>query len=77
MALDRKDVRAKLDPDVHAALLVILEADGTDISAFIEAELLKFVSQRVHAANLIVAGTKGLGIPGLIRESPGNGKAGA
>jgi hypothetical protein len=71
MALDRKDVRAKLDPDVHAALVVILDADGTDIAAYIESELVKFVSQRVHAAKVIAAGTAGLEIPGIIRDSSG------
>lgn len=76
MALERKDVRAKLDPDVHAALVVILDADGTDIAAYIESELTKFVSQRVHAANLIAAGTARLEIPGRIREQPGNPQGG-
>ena len=77
MALDRKDVRAKLDPDIHAALIVILDADGTDIAAYIESELTRFVSQRVHAANVIAAGTKGLDIAGIIRDSSGKPKAGA
>lgn len=76
MALERKDVRAKLDHDVHAALVVILEADGLEISQFIEAELVKFVSQRVHAAKLIAAGTEGLQIPGILREDQGKPQRG-
>lgn len=71
MALDRKDVRAKLDHDDHAALVVICEADHIDIAEFVEQELLRVIRQRVHAANVIAAGTADLGITGIRREAPG------
>lgn len=77
MALERKDVRAKLDPDVHAALVVIAGAEHLDIAEFVERELIKVVSQKVHDANVISAGTKGLGISGISRSPSGNTKAGA
>lgn len=67
MALDRKDVRAKLDPDMHAALTVLCDVDGCDLGEFIERELVRVIFKRVHGASVIAERTKGLGI---------NGKAG-
>lgn len=75
MALDRKDVRAKLDPDVHAALTVLAEVDGCDIGEFVERELLRVVRSRVHDATLIAERTARLGIPGILREPQGKGRA--
>jgi hypothetical protein len=77
MALDRKDVRAKLDPDDHKALSVIAEADGLDIADFVEQELLRVIRKRVHSAKLIASGTSGLGITGIFRESQGTSGEGA
>lgn len=71
MSLDRKDIRAKLDPDTHAALQVLCEVDQLDIGEFVERELVKVIYERVHAATLIAERTARLGITGNRRESQG------
>lgn len=71
MALDRKDVRAKLDPDVHSALVAICDVEHIEIGEFVERELLRVIQQRVHDATVLAERTAGLGIPGIIRESSG------
>ena len=43
MALDRKDIRAKLDADMHAKLKAICEFDDIDIGEFIEALLIPVI----------------------------------
>ena len=68
MALDRKDVRAKLDPDMHAALTVLCEVDQLDIGEFIERELVRVIKDRVHVATVIAERTARLGISGKNRE---------
>lgn len=68
MALDRKDVRAKLDPDMHAALSVLCEVDQPDIGEFIERELVRVIKARVHVATVIAERTARLGISGKNRE---------
>jgi hypothetical protein len=53
MSLERKDIRAKLAPDMHAALTVLAEVDRLDIGEWIERELCRVIVDRVHAANVI------------------------
>lgn len=75
MSLERKDVRAKLDPDMHTALAVLCEIDQLDIGEFVERELVAVIRARVHAATVIAERTARLGIPGNARErqgTPGN-----
>ena len=74
MSLERKDIRAKLDPDTHAALQVLCEVDQLDIGEFIERELVRVIYQRVHAATLIADRTSRLGITGNSRESQGTSR---
>jgi len=71
MALDRKDIRAKLDPDMHEALTVLCEVDQVDLGEFIERELSRVIRRRVHEANLIAEKTRRLGMIGNRREKPG------
>jgi hypothetical protein len=71
MSLERKDIRAKLDPDMHRALTVIADAEHADIGEFIERELVRIIRDRVHAATVIAEETAGLGILGKQRELPG------
>lgn len=68
MSLERKDIRAKLDPEMHAALLAICETDGVDIGEFIERELAALIRKRIHNANLLSTKTAHLGISGNRRE---------
>ncbi len=55
MALPRKDIRAKLDADVHDALVAVCEADQMDIGEFIEREIERVVRKRVHDAQAIAS----------------------
>jgi hypothetical protein len=71
MALDRKDVRAKLDPPLHKALTIICDADHMDICDWIEKLIVLEVRRRVHEAQSIAAETADLGITGSQREFPG------
>jgi hypothetical protein len=71
MSLERQDIRAKLDPDDHRALVAICNIDGVTIAEFIERLVVPVIRKRVHDANLLahefpVAGTSGNG-----RESLG------
>ncbi len=71
MSLERKDIRAKLDPDMHRALTVIADAEHADIGEFVERVLIQVIRDRVHAATVIAEETQHLGILGKQRELPG------
>ena len=71
MSLDRKDVRTKLDADIHAILTVLAEVDGCDIGEWAERELIQVIKARVHEANLIHGAVQRLGMSGNIRENEG------
>lgn len=64
MSLERKDVRAKLDPDLHAALQVLCEVDQLDIGEFVERELVRVIRARCHAANVVAGRVARPGIAG-------------
>jgi hypothetical protein len=72
VSLDRKDIRAKLDPDVHKALCLLCEVDKVDLAEFIERELIRIIEARVHAAQYIAAHAPALGFSGKA-----SGKAGS
>lgn len=66
MSLERKDVRFKLDPQVHAALTVLAECAIKDIGEFVESIVISEVQRRVHEASVIAQRTAGLGISGKV-----------
>jgi len=68
MSLDREDVRAKLDPDMHRALKAICDAEGVTIGEFVERVLVPVIRRRVHEATLIVDAVGRTGISGKNRE---------
>lgn len=68
MSLERQDVRAKLDPEMHRALTAICNADGCTIAEFIERLLVVEIERQVHRASLITAEIPGRGISGKGRE---------
>jgi hypothetical protein len=72
MSLERQDVRAKLDPDVHEALVAICDAKGLTVAEFVEALLEPEIRRLVHESHCIASKTQGLGIAGKNRETPGN-----
>lgn len=64
MSLERVDVRAKLDPDVHEALVAICNARCLTLGEFIENLLVPEIKRVVHEATLItdklrISGTNG------------------
>lgn len=69
MSLERKDIRAKLDPDVHAALVIVCEQKGLDVGEFVEREIEAIILGLIHDANVLVAKTGHLGIAGKPRDS--------
>lgn len=71
MALERKDVRFKLAPDLHQALTVLAEIAQVDIGEFVEMVVQREVIKRVHDATVIADRTSRLGISGNSRESQG------
>ena len=70
MALDRKDIRAKLAPDMHAKLKAICDLDEIDMGEFIEAVLVPVIEKRVHDAMLLAERLQRLGIAGSESKSP-------
>ena len=71
MSLDRKDIRAKLDPEWHEALIKICARDGIDVGAFIEREIERVLSERIHGWILDSRVFESLGITGKLRDRPG------
>lgn len=71
MALERKDIRAKLDHDMHAKLKAICDIDGVDMGEYIEAVLLPIIEKRVHDAMMLANELARQGITGNNRESSG------
>ncbi len=69
--LERKDIRAKLDPDMHEALAVLADVDGTDIGEFIERVLVEVIQRRLHDASEIHGRAGHLGKTGITRALPG------
>ena len=74
MSLPRKDVRAKLDHDMHAALKVLCNVDRVTEAQFIEALLEPVIKARFHAASLIVEKATEAGLAGMLRESQAGGR---
>lgn len=69
MALERKDVRFKCDPDGHAQLsFVAYDIDGLDIGEWVEALVMAEVKRRVHEARLIADRFPSVPISGSARE---------
>lgn len=74
MSLDRQDVRAKLDPDDHRALVRICDIDGLTIAEFVERIIVPVIRKRVHDANLLAKDFPDPGFSGNGRESVGAGR---
>lgn len=73
MSLERKDIRAKLDPDWHEALVKAAERDGLEIGEFVEREMVKILSERIHQFILDKAAFDSIPVTGKIRASQGKG----
>lgn len=73
MSLERKDIRSKVDANIHKALSIICDADHMDITDWVEQLIVLEVRRRVHEAQSIAAETESLGITGSQRELQGMG----
>jgi len=71
VSLERQDIRAKLDPDDHRALVAICNIDGLTIAEFIERLIVPVIRKRVHDANVLAHDFPVPGISGSRRESTG------
>lgn len=71
MSLDRVDVRAKVDPDMHEALVAICDAKGVTLGEFIEALLVPEIKRLVHEATVISDKLRRTPAAGSGRDSPG------
>lgn len=71
MSLERKDVRAKLDPAYHEALARLADRDQIDISEFVERAVVQAIDARVHDAIETASLVADLGFSGKNRELPG------
>lgn len=77
MSLERQNINAKLDHDMHRALKAICDAEGVTIAEFVENLLVPVITRRVHEATLIADAVRGLGKVGNNRERQGiPGKSG-
>lgn len=75
MAIERKDVRAKLDDDMHVALKAICDIDGVDMGEYIERIVVLAVEKRVHDATLLAERLHRAGFSGNARGVSGNARA--
>ena len=64
MSLDRKDLRIKLNPDDHAGLTLLAQADDMELAELAESIIVRVVRRRVHAAMVIASEAQRLGIAG-------------
>ena len=72
MSLEKKDVRSKLHPDMHAQLSVLAEVARMEIGEFVESVLVNEIIRRVHEASVIGERLSRLGITGKGGDRRGN-----
>jgi len=68
MSLERKDVRAKLDPELHAALDEICEQLGTTHADWIESIIAPVLHKRIAETIELAQRFQRRGITGSARE---------
>lgn len=71
MAIERKDVRFKLDEADHAALKEICDVAGMDVGDFVESIIVPEIRRRAHEAIELAERLQRRGISGRGRESSG------
>ncbi|WP_424195500.1 hypothetical protein ACMYR3_06090 [Ampullimonas aquatilis] len=64
MSIERKDIRFKLDHEVHEALKVLADVDGRDLCDLLEQLVIEFVDRRVQAATVITSRLARRGLSG-------------
>jgi hypothetical protein len=71
MALDRPDVKPRLDHDIYSALKVFAKIDDLAINEWCERVITEAVSKRISDTNLAHAELASLNIFGRGRDSSG------
>ena len=69
MSLPRKDVRLKLDADMHEALTIVCEIDNSNIDRWVERVVCDAIRRRVHSANVLAKRAESLRISGKAGET--------
>lgn len=72
MSLERKDVRLKLDHDMHAAVMAIADVLDMQPAEWVEQVIVDIVKKRVHEANLLICSLQSSGSLGTFRDTPGS-----
>jgi hypothetical protein len=77
MSLDPKDLRLKLQRDIHAGLDALADVEGVGLADYAEAVLREHVLRRVHEATVITERVGRLGISGRAGDFQGKPGKGA
>ena len=76
MTLERKDVRLKLDHDMHAAAKALGEAQGMEIAEWCENVLVGIIKKRVHESIVVVSALTDSGAIGTFKDAQGGPRNG-
>lgn len=68
MSIERKDVRAKLDPELHTALKIFADIDGVTEAQFIEDIVVPVLLRRIADATVAAEKLTSAGIIGKNRD---------
>ena len=71
MSLERRDVRVKLDYEIHQALLRLCERTGMDPARYAEQILVRALKKKVHEAIINYDALKDTVLAGNIRDMSG------
>lgn len=74
MSLERKDLRVKLDHDVHQALQLLSDAHDVEMAGWAERVLVREVRRELHAAMMVAQRAQRLGISGIALDCSGSAR---
>lgn len=73
MSLPLKDVRLKLDAEMHAAMTILADVAGVTDADWYERELARVIREQIHAASIVATRLRDAGITGNRRGERGIG----
>lgn len=68
MALDLKDLRAKITPEAHCVLNAYADAHHMDVSELVRSIISAWANEQIHAATVMNKALQREGIVGKVRE---------
>lgn len=71
MSLERKDVRAKIEADIHAGMVALCEREGIEHGEFLERLIVREVRLRFHEAIELARIGERLGLSGSLGDRRG------